>query len=93
MSSVSLEAYIVYTGLEESKEKVLKEKVSIDRIEHVAVDLCSEHGFDETFVKEESDSSKLTFSAFDQKKKKKLTLILRGKQEELQEIEDLGILE
>ena len=94
MSTVKLEAYLVYSEGDEgeTKEKVLKESLSLDRIEDAAVGLCSEYGFHDTFVKEESDSSELTFSSTDTKRKRKLKLVLKGKEETLQEIEDTGIL-
>jgi hypothetical protein len=96
MSTVNLEAYIKYTTQEGENEykRIHSEKVSLDSIEHVAVGLCSEHGFDDSFVKEESDSSgQLSFLARDTKKKRELQLVLKGKKQVLEEIEDTGILE
>lgn len=96
MSTVNLEAYIKYTTQdgENECERIHTEKVSLDSIEHVAVSLCAEHGFDDSFVKEESEASgQLTFSSMDSKKKRELHVVLKGKKQVLEEIEDTGILE
>lgn len=92
MSTVNLEAYIKYSSGEE--EKVYSRKISTDEIEDEVVELCSNYSFDDTLTKSDDNSSgTLTFSAVDEKKKRSLTLVIKGKREVLEDLEDRGVLD
>jgi len=76
------------------EERVYSRKISSDEIEDEVVELCSNYSFDDTLTKSDDNSSgSLTFSAVDEKKKRSLTLILKGKREVLEDLQDRGILE
>jgi hypothetical protein len=92
MSTVSLEAYIKYASGDE--ERVYARKISTDEIEDEVVELCANYNFDDTLAKSDDGASgALTFEAVDDKKKRSLTLVLKGKREVLEELEDRGIFQ
>ena len=101
MGTVSLVAYLKYKkedGDEINKEKIHSEYVSVDKnkIESIAVELCADHGFDESsFCRVESDgSTSARFVAKSEKRKGvELELIIKGKEDDILDIEDVGVLE
>lgn len=79
MNTVNLEAYIKYSSVE---------------IENEVVELCSNYNFDDVLTKsDDSGSGALRFLDLDHKKNRSLILVLKGKKEILDELDDRGVLQ